>query len=121
MKYTNIKKRISHNYNYLKNKTIKSIKNISLVEIQKMNLFYESTKENCLCGENKIESAKYRTDIPYRHRLLLGTQFPDLQIPNLKISLHYNDLIIDYQIDDSKNIIENENIVYNGKKYVLNQ
>lgn len=30
-------------------------------------------------------------------------------------------IIIDYQIDDSKNIIENENIVYNGKKYVLNQ
>ena len=86
-----------------------------------MNLFYESTKENCLCGENKIESANYRTDIPCRHRLSLGTQFPDLQIPDLEISLYYNDLIIDYQIDDSKDITEKENTVYDEKKYVLKQ
>ncbi|KAK8887028.1 hypothetical protein M9Y10_038063 [Tritrichomonas musculus] len=93
-KYTNFNDRIKHNYNHLQTKTMNKMLTTDKSEMKKMILFYDTNENNCQCNENKLESEIYGVNIPCRHRLSLGVQFPRIQFNNIDLEFQYDQLII---------------------------
>lgn len=60
-------------------------------------LFYQTTKDNCSCGQNKLESELYNIDIPCIHRLFNGASFKDLLQLSLNLEYQFNELLIDHE------------------------
>lgn len=63
-------------------------------------VFYNTSVDECECGETVLYSSMYRCDIPCSHRIFLGAQFP--KIDNIKLTLNkqFDELIPDIIEDD---------------------
>ena len=55
-----------------------------------MIVFYDSKVEECNCGNNKLLSSIYKTDIPCIHRLKLGATFENPPTLNTQFHCFYN-------------------------------
>lgn len=97
-KYENLQSRIIHNYNYLKNLTIKKMNMHKPEEIRSMCVHYQTSIDSCLCSENKIESSNYKLDLPCFHRMFLGSNFDILPELSFEFSKEFNSLYIDQPI-----------------------
>lgn len=121
-KYINYNDRIKHNYSYLKQKTLNKYLATNRLEMEKMKVFYETNENTCLCSENRLESHIYNLDIPCRHRLSLGVQFPSINIVNINPTLQYDSLIIKEVIDETVEAPQNEADPLNfEKQYAVRQ
>ena len=59
---------------------------------------YNTTIDRCECGETKLLSAMFRTDIPCYHQLSIGKEFPTCPHITLDLENNYKSLKIDYEI-----------------------
>lgn len=100
-KYLSINDRISHNFNYLKNKTKKKLSKTSTNTMNQLCAFYDTTEDKCLCSENKLESSNYDINIPCYHRLFKGSAFPKKPTINLELDLQFENLEIKTEIIQS--------------------
>ena len=73
-KSNNIDKNIRRNYNTAKRKTFQHQAKVLLQRIEEEISYYESTRDHCHCGENKLLGAIYIMDLPCIHRIKLGAQ-----------------------------------------------
>ena len=60
-----------------------------------MKLFYETNVENRNCSEHVLESLNFELDIPCRHIIIVGDEFPELPILDADLELNYETLVID--------------------------
>lgn len=102
-KFSKINDRIKHNFSYSKRLTINKFKNTKVDDMKSMVLFFETSLDNCLCGQNKLESANYKIDIPCYHRISLGAQYPQCPRVVFELNDQFNELIIEHE--------EKENLV----------
>ena len=91
-----------HQFNRNMYKNYKKVTNDVINKSRKNNIenqcdFYNSTQENCECGEVTLYSSMFQLDIPCPHRFFLGAQFPDLEDIDCNFSnqFEYEDLILD--------------------------
>ncbi|KAK8854278.1 hypothetical protein M9Y10_016837 [Tritrichomonas musculus] len=96
-KFESINKKLCHNYNYTRIKTLRQKQSLNNEEMINQCLFYQTTKDNCSCGQNKLESELYNIDIPCIHRLFNGASFKDLSQLSLNLEYQFNELLIDHE------------------------
>lgn len=103
-KYSKINQRIQHNYYYTKSKTMKNLQKTDTSTLSNMIQFYESSQVNCQCGQNKLEMANFKINIPCIHQIALGAEFEDL--PEIKLTLYnqYENLTIEYLFSQNLNL-----------------
>ena len=107
-KYSNLADRILHNYNYLKNKSLKKAHLIKSEDLISMCAHYKTTSETCLCSENKVESSNYKLDLPCFHRIFMGTRFEPLPDINLTFSENYKGVIVEREFLPKETNNEND-------------
>ena len=93
--------------------------NMTFNTLRRQILFYQTTIDNCQCGDNKIESSLYRIDIPCVHRIKLGAKFPECPRVKLVLNEKFDKLIIDYNPvipDDLLNTYDEEHL---NKEYAI--
>ena len=59
--------------------------------------FYDTSIDNCNCGQNKLEASNYKIDIPCMHRIAIGAIFHNFPIINLNFSPKYPNLQIEHE------------------------
>ena len=114
-----INDKILHSYNHLKRKTTNKQTNMTFDTLRRQILFYQTTIDNCQCGDNKIESSLHGIDIPCVHRIKLGAKFPECPRVKLVLNEKFDKLIIDYNPvipDDLLNTYDEEHL---NKEYAI--
>lgn len=103
-KYYKINERIQHNYYHTKQKTIQTLQAIDPLSISDQIAYYGSTEEECDCGQNKLESANYKFDIPCIHRIASGAVFDDFPEIILTLNAQYDYLEFEYFLSQNLNL-----------------
>ena len=77
---------------------------IDPLSISNQIAYYGSTEDECDCGQNKLESANYKFDIPCIHRIANGAVFHD--IPNIDLTLNdqHDTLELEYFLNQNLNL-----------------
>lgn len=103
LKYEQVESRIKHNYSYIKRKT--KFKPIRYGFTQSISLcdHYKTDIKNCLCSDNKLESANFRIDIPCFHRLLFGAEFEKVPQMSFNFPKFFTTFIFEDQIIPNEN------------------
>ena len=83
---------------------MKKLKRIPIEKINQTCAFYDTTADQCLCSENKLESSNYRCDIPCYHRLFKGAIFPEKPKIHLELENQYD--LLEINDDDILESIE---------------
>ena len=102
-KFSNLNEVISHNYNRLKNITQNKLIFTTKRRMSDMIEHYGTTKTNCFCSENKVESSCYGIDIPCSHRLEKGGEFPEKPKIHLELEDQFNELKLDFSFIKNSN------------------
>ena len=118
LKYEQVESRIKHNYSFIKRKT--KLKPIRYGFTQSISLcdHYKTDIKNCLCSDNKLESANFRIDIPCFHRLLFGAEFEKVPQMSFNFPKFFTTFIFEDQIIPNEKSTKKKE--YNDIEYVSN-
>ena len=109
------------NYNRAKNATVNYPSTIPLSRLNQEIDYYQSTRDRCFCGENKLLSSILGIDIPCSHRHHLGAVFPDCPTITPVISQQWLSLELKFEIlNEERNPVQ-DNPDYYDKKYCIDQ
>lgn len=114
-----INKKIRHNYNSVKHKTILKLKSTNIENMTAQKKFYDTTIDHCNCSDNKLVSKMMKIDIPCHHRLSSGATFPECPIFRLSLEDEF-----DFLDDSIKPFTEEEELneteeFYRNKQYAI--
>lgn len=102
---------IKHNYNYEKRQTTAdALRNKDRMEAELR--FYQTTENNCSCGQNKLLSSILNIDFPCVHRVFNGEDFPDCPFVEINLSKHETPLIVEtFDVEDDETNQYNSNSI----------
>lgn len=115
-KYDKIKERVQHNYRYTKNKTIEMKQKTSHEEMMQMITYYDTDQESCSCGQNKLQTANFKIDIPCMHRLELGAEFSDILPIDLILTGKYDGIAIKHDFNQNLQLPQP---IYDEKRFII--
>ena len=92
-KESNFETAFKNNYSRVKRLIQKKLKTATVAVIKQQE-YYQTTNETCLCGETKLLSKMFRTEIPCTHVYQKSRKFPTLPDIKLEFSKSTDELIL---------------------------